>query len=257
MQSKNSFYLLHFIPIFFHDFCDERIMRILRICDKKKTKKKIRRRNTLQGKKPNDGRNVRGAYSHNFQSPRLSSMVNSLYMTLYRVNPWQDCEMTEAGPRDPRRIQFSAHTWRTCCPSRVCVYACIFTRVIRTTRWKRMDKEGRGQEPWTTFRLPIRVRSIHVASRLIQGLPIFLYFIRIYLLVRRLCVSISRNWFIRVCSGHCRSCEKDRLERKRRRGGWYIGWMSGKAIVKWDVMSGLRVCVRICVWMMEWLIWDR
>lgn len=145
----------------------------------------------------------------------------------------------------------------------VCVHACIFTRVIRTTRWKRMDKEGRGQEPWTTFRLPIRVRSIHVASRLIQGLPIFLYFIRIYLLVRRfvcvaeVCVSISRNWFIRVCSGHCRSCEKDRLERKRRRGGWYIGWMSGKAIVKWDVMSGLRVCVRICVWMMEWLIWDR
>lgn len=29
----------------------------------------------------------------------------------------------------------------------VCVHACIFTRVIRTTRWKRMDKEGRGQEP--------------------------------------------------------------------------------------------------------------
>lgn len=175
-------------------------MRIPRICDKKKTKKKIRRRNTLQGKKPNDGRNVRGAYSHNFQSPRLSSMVNSLYMTLYRVNPWQDCEMTEAGPRDPRRIQFSAHTWRTCCPSRVCVcvHACIFTRVIRTTRWKRMDKEGRGQEPWTTFRLPIRVRSIHVASRLIQGLPIFLYFIRICSCVDCVCRFLEIGLYVCV-----------------------------------------------------------
>lgn len=87
---------------------------------------------------------------HNLQSPIIYG-INSLYATLHRVNPWQDCEMTEAGPRDPRRIQFSAHTWRTCRPSCVCSRVYIHACIIRTTRWKRMDKEGRGQEPWTTF----------------------------------------------------------------------------------------------------------
>lgn len=61
-----------------------------------------------------------------------------------------------------------------------------------------MDKEGRGQEPWTTFRLPIRVRSIHVASRLIQGLPIFLYFIRICSCVDCVCRFLEIGLYVCV-----------------------------------------------------------
>lgn len=71
--------------------------------------------------------------------------------TLDRIARWRK-------PVHVIRVEFNFPRTRD---ARVGHRACIFTRVIRTTRWKRMDKERRGQEPWTTFRLPIRIPSIH------------------------------------------------------------------------------------------------
>lgn len=154
-----------------------------KVTNSNKKKKHVTRKKTQRWQK----RSRRIISNHPAYHPWLTLYIwRYIGLTLDRIARWRK-------PVHVIRVEFNflrTRDARVAHRAWVCVHTRVYSRVIRTTRWKRMDKEGRGQEPWTTFRLPIRVRSIHVASRLIQELPIF-PFIRIFAGIRKIYVCGS------------------------------------------------------------------
>lgn len=171
--------------------------------------------------------------------------------TLDRIARWRK-------PVHVIRVEFNFPRTRD---ARVGHRACIFTRVIRTTRWKRMDKERRGQEPWTTFRLPIRIPSIHrCITTFDTGAANISLHSYICWCIRKIYVrgrSVTRRFLELVYTCVFRSvvetvkkigCWLEIVggrEREEEVGGVLDG-TSGKAIVKWGVMCG--ECEDMCEW---------
>lgn len=77
-----------------------------------------------------------------------------------------------------------------------------------------MDKEGRGQEPWTTFQYVCSIDP-HVASRLIQGLSIR-PFIRVF--ARFMCNDMSTP----ISRIGLYTCAFRPLSKRWKR--WVVGW---------------------------------
>lgn len=236
---------ISFAPIFFQHFRDEST----RVTNSNKKKKHVTRKKTQRWQK----RSRRIISNHPAYHPWLTLYIwRYIGLTLDRIARWRK-------PVHVIRVEFNflrTRDARVAHRAWVCVHTRVYSRVIRTTRWKRMDKEGRGQEPWTTFRLPIRVRSIHVCITFDTGAADISLHSYISWYSQDLCVwqrcnarrflELVYTYMFWPLSKRWKRSVIGEKEKKR----WVVYWMSGKAIVKWDVMYGVYVCV--CVYEDIW-----